>query len=62
MKRISYAFLILVLISSIAGPALAEEAETPAQQKIAAARKAIEQNPERYDAHNQLALAQARRA
>jgi tetratricopeptide (TPR) repeat protein len=62
MKRISYAFLILVLIASIAGLGLAEETETPAQQKIAAARKAIEQNPDRYDAYNQLALAQARRA
>jgi tetratricopeptide (TPR) repeat protein len=31
-------------------------------QKMAAARKAIEQNPQRYDAYNELALAQARRA
>ncbi len=39
-----------------------QPAKSPAEQKIEVARKAIELNPERSDAHNALALALTRRA
>jgi tetratricopeptide (TPR) repeat protein len=62
MKRLRYPALCLVLIGFGAALCFGETPESPATQKIAAARKTIEQNPDRYDAYNELALAQARRA
>jgi len=62
MKRLRYPALCLVLIGFGAALCFGEQPESPATQKIAAARKAIEQNPDRYDAYNELALAQTRRA
>jgi tetratricopeptide (TPR) repeat protein len=40
----------------------AQQEASPAEMKIAAAARAIEANPNRYDSYNDLALAQARRA
>jgi hypothetical protein len=62
MKRIRYIALGLVLVGLGSALSFGEQPESPAMQKMAAARKAIEQNPQRYDAYNELALAQARRA
>ena len=62
MKRFRYHVLFLALIALVSIVGLAEEQKSPAQQKIDAAQEAIARNPDRYDAYNQLALAQARRA
>jgi len=62
MNRLRYSILCLVLIGLNTGLSFGELPDTPAMQKMTAARKVIEQNPERYDAYNELALAQARRA
>jgi tetratricopeptide (TPR) repeat protein len=62
MKRLQYLIPCLILIGFSAALSFGEHSESPATQKMAAARKAIDQNPERYDAYNELALAQARRA
>lgn len=59
----SYLVVIAVLLSAAAasGQAPAEKL-SPAEQKIAWAKKAIEKEPGRYQPHNELALALARRA
>src|SRR5262245_44360465 len=57
-----YHFLCMALLILVAGFGFAEDQASPAEQKIAAARKAIERSPDNYDAYNQLALAQTRRA
>src|SRR4030095_1123858 len=62
MKRLRYPALCLVLIGFGAALCFGEQPESPATQKVAAGRKAIQQNPDRYDAYNELALAQTRRA
>jgi len=62
MKRLQYSALFLILIGLGAALSFGEQPESPAMQKMAAARKSIEQNPQRHDAYNELALAQARRA
>ncbi len=54
----NYACLILLLTIS---PVLGQESLSPAEQKIAWARKAIEANQGRYELYNELALALARR-
>ena len=61
-------FVSLVIGSVICGFASAQvrgqmqESLTPAQQKIAAARKLVESTPERFQNYNQLAVALERRA
>jgi tetratricopeptide (TPR) repeat protein len=55
-------FLYVALFGFVGSFGFAEQQMSPAEQKIAAARTAIERNPRHYDAYNQLALAQARRA
>ena len=62
MKFRHQLFVYMVLFGVVASFGFAENPMSPAEQKIAAARKAIDRNPENYDAYNQLALAQARRA
>jgi tetratricopeptide (TPR) repeat protein len=49
-------------IASAQGPIQTRETLTPAQQKIAAGKKAIESAPERPQSYNQLAIAFERRA
>jgi tetratricopeptide (TPR) repeat protein len=64
MKR-SRSFLIGVFLCGVASaqaPTQTQETLTPAQQKIAAAKKAIESTPERPQGYNQLAIAFERRA
>ncbi|MBI2876952.1 MAG: tetratricopeptide repeat protein [Candidatus Tectomicrobia bacterium] len=61
MRSLGYACSCFILLLSVSS-ALGQEAASPAEQKIAWARKAIEVNPERYEAYNDLALALARRA
>jgi tetratricopeptide (TPR) repeat protein len=46
----------------LASAVFAQSAPSPAEQKMAWARKAIESNPKRYENYNDLALALARRA
>lgn len=60
--RFQYHFLCVGLLGLVASFGFAEHQVSPAEQKIAAAQKAIEKNPDHYDSYNQLALAQARRA
>ena len=54
--------LLVSLFGVVAGFGFAEPQMSPAEQKISAAQKAIDRNPQNYDAYNQLALAQTRRA
>ena len=64
MKR-SWSLLIGVFLCGVAsgqGPLQMPETLTPAQQKIAAAKKAIECAPDRFQNYNQLAIALERRA
>jgi len=53
------AFAALLLLTT---PLVASAQPTPAERKIAAARKSIEADPSRYERHAELALAFARRA
>jgi tetratricopeptide (TPR) repeat protein len=64
MKRSGYHKFCLAffLMGSSLSLAVAQQQDSPAEQKMAAARQAIQQNPERYSSYNELALAQARRA
>jgi tetratricopeptide (TPR) repeat protein len=62
MKRSTYYKFCLALLALGSSFAVAQAQDSPAQQKMAAARQAIQQNPERYSSYNELALAQARRA
>jgi len=64
MKR-SWPLLIGVFLCAVASaqwPTQAQETLTPALQKIAAAKKAIESAPDRPQSYNQLAIAFERRA
>ena len=61
MKTYLVAMAVLLSALAVFGQTPAEKF-SPAQQKIAWAEKAIEKNPERYQAYNDLALALARRA
>src|SRR5262245_29259762 len=62
MKRSGYHKFCLAFFLMGSSLAVAQQQDSPAEQKIAAARQAIQQNPERYSSYNELALAQARRA
>lgn len=65
MKAIRFVVLSGMLAAPVWAQSLAQSApavQTPAQQKIAWANKAIEKNPQRAEPYNQLAMALARRA
>ncbi len=56
MMAVASLFLVaFTMAGTMAGP-------TPAEEKIIAAKHAIDKTPEHYHAYNQLALAQTRRA
>ena len=56
MMAVASLFLVaFTMAGTMAGP-------TPAEEKIIAAKHAIDKTPEHYQAYNQLALAQTRRA
>jgi len=61
MKSQFVAIALLLSAVTASGQVLVEKL-SPAEQKIAWAKKAIEKDPGRYQAHNDLALALARRA
>ena len=61
MKSQFVAIALLLSTVTASGQVLVEKL-SPAEQKIAWAKKAIEKDPGRYQAHNDLALALARRA
>jgi tetratricopeptide (TPR) repeat protein len=62
MKILRFAAILLLAALVLSLPLLAQEKLTPAQQKIAWAKKAIENNPDQSRHYNDLALALARRA
>jgi tetratricopeptide (TPR) repeat protein len=61
MKR-TVSLASLSIFCFFAAAAWGQMPQSPAEQKMAAARRAVAANPERYEAYNQLALAQTRRA
>lgn len=60
LRRAGSAFVCMLLV--VPAAAGQEPPVSPAERKIAYARRAIEEAPDRPDAHNELALALARRA
>jgi len=62
IKEIAIALLSLAATSARAQVSASGELLSPAQQKIAWAQAEIGKNPKRYQPHNQLAIALARRA
>jgi tetratricopeptide (TPR) repeat protein len=54
--------IVMALLPAAAVPAVAQLPTSPAEQRIARVREAIAKNAARYDLHNELALAYARRA
>lgn len=62
-EKLSYAVVVFSLVvAAVAAQVPASQPQSPAEQKIAWARKAIEANPKRYTPYNDLALALTRRA
>ena len=60
-SSVAVGFFLATIVSAQV-PAELPQQLTPAQQKIAAAQKAIESAPERYQSYNQMAVALERRA
>jgi tetratricopeptide (TPR) repeat protein len=62
MWTTTIALLLSSMLASPAAPAAGGTALSPAEQRMAAAQVRIDKNPSRYEGHNDLAMALARRA